>query len=276
MNGDPNEAPYPELVETGLKTQWLGRPLHYFPTVTSTNDLLADLAKRGATAGTLILSDYQQQGKGRLGRRWLAPAGTSLLFSLLLRPDWPAEQAGWITMLGGLSAAEAIKSATGLAIGLKWPNDLVLAVQNEWRKVGGLLLEGQFAGDRLSSAILGIGINVNIKAEQLPVTDPVATSLLIESGQITGRAELLILLLQFLEQAYEAADGGLSPHAEWERRLVTLGHQVQVTWGAPDQRTTGIAEGTDEWGRLLVRDGQGHQHTFSAGDVTLQVDNSGD
>lgn len=276
MNHDLTEASYPESVEAALKTQWLGRTLHYFPTVTSTNYLLADLARRGAPAGTVILSDYQRQGKGRLGRRWLAPAGTSLLFSLLLRPNWPAERAGWITMLAGLSAVRAIRSATGLAIGLKWPNDLILPARNEWRKVGGLLLEGQFADDRLSSAILGIGINVNVQADQLPVTDPPATSLLVESGQTMQRARLLALLLQFLESAYEAADGGLSPHAEWQRHLVTLGQRVQVTWDTADQKTTGVAEGTDEWGRLLVRDGQGRLHTFSAGDVTLQVDNSGE
>jgi BirA family biotin operon repressor/biotin-[acetyl-CoA-carboxylase] ligase len=142
--------------------------------------------------------------------------------------------------------------------------------------VGGLLLEGQFVAGRLTTAILGIGINVNIKARQIPVTIYPATSLLVESGRMVPRAELLGLFLASLESAYEAAAQGQSPQADWEKHLITLGHRVRLSQSGDGETLTGIAERVDDWGRLIVRDDTGRRHAYSAGDVTLQVDNSGD
>ena len=276
MKSEADETEYPASIRAEMRTQWLGRPLHYHASVSSTNDLLAELARQNAPAGTLVVTDYQKQGKGRLGRRWLAPAGTSLLFSLLFRPNWPPEQAAWLTMLAGLAAVEAIRSATGLTVSLKWPNDLVLPNAGEWRKVGGLLLEGQFISGRLTTAILGIGINVNIEANQLPETISPATSLLIESGRMFPREKLLNLLLTTLESAYEVVARGQSPKADWEKHLVTLGHRVRLSQSGGGETLTGVAESVDDWGRLIVRDDEGRRHAYSAGDVTLQVDNSRD
>lgn len=276
MKDEADETTYPVSIRAGMRTKWLGRPLHYHPSVSSTNDLLAEMAAQDAPAGTLIVTDYQKQGKGRLGRRWLAPAGTSLLFSLLFRPNWPPEQAAWLTMLAGLAAVEAIESVTGLTASLKWPNDLILPAAGAWRKVGGLLLEGQFVAGRLHTAIMGIGINVNIRPDQFPAAASPATSLLIDSGRAFRREELLCQLLVSLEPGYEAAAGGQSPQVDWEKHLITLGRRVRVSQAKDGEPVTGVAESTDDWGRLLVRDDKGRQHTFSAGDVTLQVDNSRD
>lgn len=285
---------YTASLRAARKTRWLGRPMHYYPTVTSTNDMLADMARAGTRAGAMIVTDFQSKGKGRLGRPWIAPAGTSLLFSLLFRPSWPAQRAAWLTMLAGVAALKAIESCTGLRPRLKWPNDLMLPAGGRWSKVGGILLEGQLADGRWEAAILGIGINVNIDPEDIPPARLPATSLLKESDRMVDRATLLGEILANLETGYEAAEQGHSPRQAWESELltlgqkVTLGQQANMDRPASDDRPltvsqvanrrllTGIAVRTDDWGRLIILDSAGREHAVSAGDVTVQVDNSGD
>jgi BirA family transcriptional regulator, biotin operon repressor / biotin---[acetyl-CoA-carboxylase] ligase len=259
-----------------LKTRWLGRPTYYVPETESTNDLLREMSAGEPgrlPSGAMIIADYQRRGKGRLGRRWEAPPATSLLFSLLFRLDWPAEQAAWLTMTGSLAAVQAIEQVTPLPAAIKWPNDLLIGGPAGWRKVGGLLLEGDFddAG-RLHTAVLGIGINVNVPAAQLPEAPTPATSLLVERGRPVDRLRLLAELLQRLETMVDAT-AEETPQPRWQERLITLGRQVQVTFaapGRPQSTLTGIAESTDSWGRLQIRDEQETLHTITAGDVTLR------
>lgn len=280
-----------ELSETAvlnsLSTKWLGRVCYYEPVVGSTNELLKGLVAGGTAVapptGTLYLTDYQTQGRGRLQRQWQAPAGSSLLFSLLFRPDWPGEQANWLTMLTSLAAVEAIEAVTaqpgqaGVKMGIKWPNDLMLYHDAAWRKVGGILLEGNLGENgRLVSVIVGLGLNVNIPAEQLPAAATPATSLLVATGRPLDRVALLADLLGRLEMAYETAvsvpHASYSPHTAWSERLLTLGQPVRVTIAAADTTRVidGIAEGTDRWGSLLVRAESGTLHSVTAGDVTLR------
>lgn len=270
-------------VEAALTTGWLGRPCHFFPEIDSTNERLKQMAFRdageSAPAGTMILADFQTRGKGRQQRRWLAPRRSSLLLSLLFRPDWPAEQANWLTMLTSTAAAVAIETETGLPVAIKWPNDLVIADSSPgetgWRKVGGILLESKLVDGRLQSAVVGLGINVNIAAEDLPPAAFPATSLMIELGRPLARLPLLVAILSELEQRYDAVGQppeGQSPQPAWNRRLITLGQAVRVS-GVGDQdgqSWEGIATGTDAWGRLLVRQADGTVQTVAAGDVTLR------
>ena len=249
-----------------LKTKWLGRPAHVVARLGSTNTTLREMAAGGAPAGALLITDYQEEGKGRFDRRWEAPAGTSLLFSLLFRPGWPSERTPWLTMCAGLAAVEAVEAETDLDAGLKWPNDVMLATDGGWRKMGGLLLETELKDEQFQLAVLGIGLNVNIPPAQLPATG--AISLLAASGQRTRRVSLLATLLECLEGHYEAADKGKSPQPAWKSRLTTLRQRVRVTGGL--QTVEGTAEGTDAWGRLLVRDEEGRVHAIPAGDVTLR------
>ena len=90
-----SEAPYEASIRASIKTRWLGWPLHFYAALPSTNDLLVEMAAQNAPAGSMVVTDFQSQGKGRLGRSWQAPAGTSLLFSLLFRPEWPPERSAW-------------------------------------------------------------------------------------------------------------------------------------------------------------------------------------
>ena len=259
-------------MSAALTTQWLGRAYRYAAEVDSTNDQMGRWAAGGAPPGAVLLADYQSAGRGRLDRRWDAPPATSLLLSVLLRPTgWPAERGAWLTMLAGLAAAEAVETVAGLPARLKWPNDVLIEYDGEWRKAGGLLLDAALKGDRLATAILGIGLNVNIPAEALPDFATPATSLLAAGGRPVARRALLVDLLVRLEAHYEAADAGQSPAAAWSARLLTLGRAVTVSAAGSAAPLAGMAEGVDAWGRLLVRDAAGQVHTVAAGDVTLRA-----
>jgi BirA family biotin operon repressor/biotin-[acetyl-CoA-carboxylase] ligase len=251
-----------------IGTRWLGQTLHYLLTTTSTNAVLAKLAAEGAPAGTVVVTDYQAQGRGRRRRRWEALPGTSLLFSLLFRPDWPATQAAWLTMLSGLAAVTAIEASTDLNAALKWPNDVMLATTDTWHKTGGILLETEIEGDRLRQAIVGVGLNVNMTAAQLPDAPTPATSLLVAGGHPVSRALLLARFLHALEQGYTAAIAGTSPQPAWNERLMLRGKTVTIR----DEAHTlyGTVLGTDEWGRLLLRTANGNVRHIAAGDVTLR------
>lgn len=258
-------------VQTALTTKWLGRAYRYFANAASTNDLLKDGDSDDLPAGAVFLTDYQSQGRGRLNRRWLAPAKSSLLLSILFRPNWPPEQAQWLTMLTSIAAAEAVESATGLTVGVKWPNDLVVQQANIWHKFSGLLLEGDMGEDgRLQRAIMGIGINVNIPKDELPDAVTPAASLLAATGRPISRLALLVDFLQRLETGYATAVSGQSPYLVWKRRQILIGQPVQVTQLDTERRVVGLAEDTDDWGRLLVRDENGRVHAIAAGDVTLR------
>jgi BirA family biotin operon repressor/biotin-[acetyl-CoA-carboxylase] ligase len=266
-----NERLTSQTIQAALHTQWLGRPCHSYDSLPSTNERLKEMIATGTPAGTLLIADYQSAGKGRLNRQWQAPAGTSLLLSLLFRPQWPLQQATWLTMMAGLAVAEAIEAEIGLAASLKWPNDVLLGSPPNWRKVGGILLEGEIAHDRLQSAILGIGLNVNLTAEQLPPTTFPATSLLIESGRPISRLSLLSKLLGRLESHYEAARQGHSPQPAWNACLITTGRRVTAMQQSAGPPLEGVVEGTNEWGHLLLRDDSGRLHLIAAGDVSLRL-----
>lgn len=261
----------PAAVGATLTTAWLGRAYRYSDAVDSTNERMKAWAAAGAPHGAVWLADYQSAGRGRLDRRWDAPPGTSLLLSVLLRPaQWPAERGAWLTMLAGLAVAEAIEAAAGLPARLKWPNDVLLG-DGDGRKVCGLLLDATLsAGGRLETAILGIGLNVNVQPAALPVATTPATSLLVAGGRVVSRRALLAALLERLEAHYLAADAGQSPAGAWAQRLATIGAAVTVTAAGLPEPLLGMAEGIDEWGRLLVRDAAGQRHAIAAGDVTLR------
>jgi BirA family biotin operon repressor/biotin-[acetyl-CoA-carboxylase] ligase len=164
----------------------------YIASTPSTQLLLTADAPEGA----VVVADEQTAGRGRLGRRWFAPAGTSLLCSVQLRPPVDPQRLPELTGVAAQAAAEAIKAVAGLAPEIKEPNDLLLG----GRKVAGVLAEA-----REERVVLGVGINVNIAAADLPSeVDLPATSLLVESGRTFDRAELLVELLGRLEQRYDA------------------------------------------------------------------------
>ncbi|HET89714.1 MAG TPA: biotin--[acetyl-CoA-carboxylase] ligase [Chloroflexi bacterium] len=257
-------------LEVALTTQHLGHPLVFLPSTGSTNDVAKELAAQGAPEGTVVAADAQTTGRGRLGRRWSAPPGSSLLCSILFRPTLPLEQAPWLTMLCALALADAVKQTTGLQVALKWPNDVVVPSSTRtpsWRKLAGILTETEVTGEHLNIVIVGLGCNVNVAPHHLADLAPNATSLLAEIGQPVERGELLAALLARVEARYARLRAGASPHAEWASRLATLGHAVEATTATGS--LTGVAEAVDEHGALLLRTPNGARHRLLSGDVTL-------
>ncbi len=272
MNEPLNET----VLTSAIQTNWLGRHFEYFPVIDSTNDYLRDRITGHSGMlmphGFMVITDFQTHGRGRLDRRWFSPPQASLMFSVLFRLGWPPEQAHWLTMLGGIAAAKAISTTTDLDVRLKWPNDLVVVRDGHWYKLGGLLLECDFGdGSKVRNAVLGLGINVNLPAGALPPTAIVPpTSLLVELGEPVSRLRLLSSVLRELESGYNAAAQNISPQPAWNALLVTLGQPVSIDVGEAE-KIEGVAETTNEWGHLLVRDAQGQLHTITAGDVTLHL-----
>ena len=169
-----------------------GRPYEHVESAPSTQLLVAPEAPEGA----LAVADEQTAGRGRLGRRWMAPAGTSLLCSLQLRPNVAPERLPELTVVAARACGDAIEALTELEPELKFPNDLLLG----GRKVAGILAEA-----REDRVVLGIGVNVNLRAEELrQQVDRPATSLLVETTREFDRGELLVELLERLEARYDA------------------------------------------------------------------------
>jgi BirA family biotin operon repressor/biotin-[acetyl-CoA-carboxylase] ligase len=180
----------PEFVVARLRGRF-GQPYVFAEVCPSTQQLLGDDHSEGA----LALTEEQTEGRGRLGRTWLSPPGVSLLFSLLLEPPVETARLPELTLVAGQAAAEAITRVTGLIPEIKLPNDILV----DGRKTAGILAEA-----RDGRVVLGIGVNVNVPAADLPQgIDPPATSLLLEAGNEVDRVELLVELLDRLEHAYD-------------------------------------------------------------------------
>ena len=252
-------------LRANLHTTVIGNRILYYPSVGSTNDVARTLAAAGAPEGTVVLADEQTAGRGRRGRRWVAPAGTCFLFSLLLRPQLAPHQCQRLTMACSLALAESIESYTGLTIGLKWPNDLLI----RRRKIGGILVELGTCEGQLDYAIVGIGLNVNIDftAPEVAFLREQATSLAQEMGSPIEREPLLVCILHRLEARYIALCDGWLPHREWGDRLVMLGQQVALSNAGC--KLEGWAESVEQDGALLLRLGDGQTMRVLAGDVSL-------
>ena len=165
-----------------------GRPYTFVDRCASTQRLLD-----GAREGAVVATDEQTEGRGRLGRTWHAPAGSSLLFSIVLEPDVPAERLPELSLVAGSAVAEALAAHANVETTVKHPNDVLIG----GRKVAGILAES--AGGRV---VLGVGVNVTQAREELPHTDPPATSLALE-GAGGRRADLLAAILERLEAHYD-------------------------------------------------------------------------
>jgi BirA family biotin operon repressor/biotin-[acetyl-CoA-carboxylase] ligase len=258
----------------------LGR-LEVVDEVASTNTALADELRAAPslwpTPG-LLLAERQTAGRGRAGRSWVAPAGTSLTGTFVLRPDLPPSALGWLPLLAGLGVVTALRATAGVRASLKWPNDLVvdnLAGHVEgwgtWRKLGGILTEVVPLADGAPAVLVGLGINVTQRPDELPV--PSATSLALAGARHADRESVLVAVVsalarvadRFVAARGDAVASGLA--AEVTAACVTLGRTVHVDLPG-GTRLDGVAERLDEAGALVVRGPAGEQ-TVLAGDVLL-------
>ena len=238
--------------------------------VGSTNTELARRAREGGVApGTVLVAEEQTAGRGRLDRGWSAPPRSGIFFSTLLRPEPPMERWGWIPLLAGVATAGALARTAGVDMGLKWPNDVLATVDGEERKVGGILAESVRTPDG-PGVVLGIGLNVSLRADELPV--PTAGSLALAGATGTDRDPLLRAVLRAVEDWYgrwSAADGDPVSSVLLEAYAagcVTLGRTVRAELPGGDA-LTGEAVAVDGDGRLVIATAEGVQRPVAAGDI---------
>ncbi len=263
----PNVLHADDLLSRLGSTRVIGRDIRVFRETTSTNDVIEKLARDGAKEGIVVFAQSQTKGRGRLGRRWLSPAGKGLWFSLLLRPSLHPQEVTRLTVSTATALRRAIEQQTGLKPEIKWPNDIILS----GKKVAGILTELHAEPDRISYVIVGMGANVNLNpADFPPDLRKTATSLKIALGRDVPLAELAVRLLNALDDDYARVNAGDFPSVadEWERHCTTLGRRVAIALG--DRNLHGRAESLGDDGALLLRTDHGHLERIIGGDVALE------
>lgn len=247
-----------------------GWTVRYLPRTESTNDVALTAGQQGAPEKLLVIADEQTFGRGRLSRRWTAPAGDCLLMSLLFYPPYPFERsAGRVTMACGLALCEAVAATTAAPVALKWPNDLIVSdVHGGWRKVAGMLSEIGLRDGTPYFIVVGIGLNVNVPADALPDLSPNATSLLVETGRRVARSVVLDAFLSRIEAFYRRVECGEDLLPLWRAHLAWMGQSVQLQ--TPTETVQGVSEAVDDDGALWVRLASGGRRRFMVGDVTLR------
>ncbi|MFD0059290.1 biotin--[acetyl-CoA-carboxylase] ligase [Streptomyces sp. NPDC127168] len=233
----------------------------------STNsDLVARAAAEELGEGAVLVAEEQTAARGRLDRQWTAPPRSGLFFSVLLRPtEVPVARWGWLPLLTGVAVATGLSRVAGVDTALKWPNDLLVTVGDEERKAGGILAER--AGD---GVVVGVGVNVTLRAEELPV--PQAGSLALAGAANTDRDPLLRGVLRSLEDWYgrwRSAEGdpvACGLQETYAAGCATLGRVVRAELPG-DRSLVGEAVAVDGDGRLVLATGAGVQEPVGAGDI---------
>jgi BirA family biotin operon repressor/biotin-[acetyl-CoA-carboxylase] ligase len=270
-----------------LDTEFIGKAdrFVFLPIVDSTNIMAMRLAQQGSEEGVVVLTDSQKAGKGRQGRRWVDMAGCNVLLSTLLHPLFPPHL---LVMVASLAVVDTIATISGIAATIKWPNDVLIGE----RKVAGILIETSHDLSGRLAAVVGIGVNVNGHssnyADQVSDSSTPAqwlsqkvTTLAQECGHEVSREAFIAHLLLQIERSYLALQQeaniirttNITPslstscliRKKWSDRLSTLGRAVQVRQG--DTLLSGVAEGVNDSGELLLRCHSGECISITWGDI---------
>lgn len=255
-----------DLVARLGKINIIGRDIRVFQETTSTNDVIEKLARDNVPEGAVVFAESQTKGRGRLGRKWFSPSRKGLWFSILLRPKLRPQEITQLTVATATALRRAVERTTGLKAKIKWPNDILI----NGKKSAGILTELAAEVDRVKHVILGIGVDVNLSAADLPAElRKTATSLKIETGKPISRADLAVHILRELDHDYTRICSGMfeSVANEWEEQCQTIGHSVTIQIG--ERRFHGRAESLDDDGALLLRTQYGQLERIIGGDVTV-------
>ncbi len=250
-----------DSITRDLATRFIGHRVILYSKTASTMEIARREAIKGAIEGTVVISNEQSAGRGRLGRLWLSPGGC-VAVSVILYPDIAFLPS--LIMVASLAVVHTILDITGLQPQIKWPNDVMIG----GKKVCGVLVESGVRDGNIDYAIIGIGVNVNLEAAALGELSLPATSLSDELGRGVSRLELVRRLLVEMERLYLSAHSSEAVYREWKDSLETLGRRVRARSG--DRVYEGIAESVDKDGSLLLRRLDGSLTRILAGDVTLQ------
>jgi BirA family transcriptional regulator, biotin operon repressor / biotin---[acetyl-CoA-carboxylase] ligase len=251
-------------IQDGLTTHRLGKKIHYFTELDSTNSHARRLAEQRAQEGEVVIAESQTHGRGRLGRRWVSPPYVNLYLSVILRPTLPPIDAPQITLMAAVALADALAAFIPVLPAIKWPNDILAG----GKKVAGVLTESACHGERIDFVILGIGVNINYPVESMPdAIQKRATSMISFTGTNVSRESVVRRLIQDLDRCYgELEELGFQTVApRWEARFELRGKKVRVEM--TDRIIIGTARGIDRDGALLVEDGRGEVQRVVAGDV---------
>ena len=251
----------PAAITSNLGTHFIGQRILYYPSLPSTMVVAKQEAQSGAVEGTVVIADEQTAGRGRIKRIWLSPKG-SIALSIILYPS--VANLSSLIMLASLAVVHSIEAVTSLRPQVKWPNDVL--VNN--RKVCGILIESSVRRNIVDYAVIGIGINVNLKLSDFSEIPSTATSLSDELGRNIPRLSIIRRLLVEMERLYLASQTGESIYEEWRNSLVTLGKRVRVKSGKTIY--SGVAESVARDGSLLLRHSNGNLSRIVAGDATLR------
>ena len=254
-----------ELLTRLRKNEWIGEKIFYYDKIDSTNIQAKRLAEDGFGNGTLIVADSQEDGRGRRGRSWESPAGTTISMSLLLKPKIQPNHASMITLVAALAVSKAVTSLTGQPAGIKWPNDIVM----NGKKVCGILTEMNAQIDKVNYIVVGIGINVSVETFPEEIQD-VATSIYLETGKLVNRAELIAAVWEYFEKdfaAYLETQDLRKLVEEYDIRLVNKERRVKVL--DPNKAFEGIAKGITSKGELIV-DTSSERKLICSGEVSVR------
>jgi len=258
----------PEAIRRRLRTRTVDWDLRLYDEVTSTNDVLRELARAGAPEGTVVLAETQTAAHGRLGKRWFSPPGVNLYVSVLFRPAIPPSAVGAFSFITSLAVVDAIKGL-GIEAAIKWPNDVLV----DRKKVAGTLVECATAGDRVEHVILGVGVNLNVTRDALAAglgeESRAAGALRSAAGREIDRNAFAAAFLGALEAWFRTyRDHGARPIlAAWLDRDIVGGRRVEVRGEA--RPWEGRALGVDQQGYLVVRDPRGIRHRVVTGEIRL-------
>lgn len=248
-----------------LKENKLVKEIHYKDELDSTNQFAKELAREGASEGTIVIADSQTSGKGRLGRTWISPPKTGIWLSLILRPKIKPQYAGELTLLSGLCMCEAIHNITGLQTHIKWPNDVVV----NGKKVCGILTEMSAEIEMVNHVVIGVGVNVNQKnfEEELPY----ATSLNIE-GKTTYRRSMIVKefmdIFEIAYEKYKESESLVEFLPRYENKCITLGKEVKIIEGGKEIIAKAVR--VVENGNLIVLLPDGQEKQVYAGEVSVR------
>ena len=258
----------PSEIQIGLDTQIIGKEMHYYPSVDSTNRVAKKFAYHGAADGAIVVAEEQKNGKGRLDRKFFSPRGKGIWFSIILRPNFLPHEASKCTLMAAVAVAEAMKRFN-LKAGIKWPNDIMF----DGRKLVGILTEMTCELGKINYVVIGIGINVNISHDDFPEEiRPIAASLSEINGEPLSRVKFFRALLEEFDKIYchVIKSGFDEVFARWKEYNITLGKNIRVISTVNNGKTfTGKAIDLNHDGALVVETAQGLR-TVYAGDVSIR------
>ncbi|MEE2876574.1 MAG: biotin--[acetyl-CoA-carboxylase] ligase [Candidatus Neomarinimicrobiota bacterium] len=256
---------FPQLIKANLQTKWMGRKIEYYQRLESTNLEAFELIDEGEPAdGTVVITDLQLQGRGRRGRSWFSSPGKAVTFSVILRPELLTERSSLLSLAAGVAVAEAVEKF-GLSPALKWPNDIRLS----GRKCGGILVETRLHGRDVACAVLGIGVNVNERVEELPEElRTTATTLSAEKGVPLQRELVVAWTLNRLEPLIDELNRVNSEvvRSAWLKRCDHLNQAVKLTQDGEERH--GKFSGITENGSAVIETENG-VITLSGDEISL-------